>query len=95
MNGLIDREIAHITRVMCPSLTGDLAGAILSSSYWRKRLFELLNAPVLNKAQLCAIDSLLLELDEFDAGGFGVSFPHPVHAAADSTPELRDAAQLA
>ncbi|MFC0402428.1 hypothetical protein [Paraburkholderia rhizosphaerae] len=78
MNGLLDRDIAHIARVMRPSLTGDLGGPILSSSYWRTRLHRLLEAPMLTKAQLCSIDSLLLELDEFDAGGFGVMFPQPV-----------------
>ncbi|HVE11135.1 MAG TPA: hypothetical protein VNE00_28030 [Paraburkholderia sp.] len=94
MNGLIDREIAHLMRVMRPSLTGDLAGPILTSAYWRKRLHDLLNAPALTKAQLCALDSLLVELDEFDAGGFGILFPHPVYAA-DGTREMQDVAQPA
>jgi hypothetical protein len=88
MNGLIDREITHITRVMRPSLTGDLAGSILTSVYWRKRLHELLNASMLTRAQLCSIDSLLVELDEFDAGGYGIAFPHPVRAA-DGTREVQ------
>ncbi|GAB7526762.1 hypothetical protein [Paraburkholderia sp. 2C] len=86
MNGLLDRDIAHIARVMRPSLTGDFGGPILTSAYWRQRLHRLLEAPVLTKVQLCAIDSLLLELDEFDAGGFGVMFPQPIEAA-DGTPE--------
>jgi hypothetical protein len=86
MNSLIDGDIAHIARVMRPSLTGDLGGPILSSRYWRERLHRLLNTPVLTKAQLCAVDSLLLELDEFDAGGLGVFFPQPVEIA-DGTQE--------
>ena len=81
MNGLLDRDIAHIARVMRPSLTGDFGGPILASAYWRQRLHRLLEAPMLTKVQLCAIDSLLIELDEFDAGGLGVLFPQPIEAA--------------
>jgi hypothetical protein len=91
MNGLLDRDIAHISRVMRPSLTGDFGGPILTSAYWRQRLHRLLEAPMLTKAQLCAIDSLLLELDEFDAGGLGVLFPQPIESA-DGT---QDAVQSA
>jgi hypothetical protein len=94
MNGLLDRDIAHIARVMRPSLTGDLAGPILSSGYWRKRLHRLLEVQMLTKAQLCAIDNLLLELDEFDAGGFGVTFPHPLESA-DATWETPEVVQSA
>src|SRR5258707_1877763 len=64
---LVDQDIAHIARVMRPSMHGDLGGAILPATYWRKRLFELLDADHLTKAQLCAIDSLLLQLDELCA----------------------------
>ncbi|MBN3752931.1 hypothetical protein G3N95_08245 [Paraburkholderia sp. Tr-20389] len=69
MNRLIDQEIAHITRVMWPSLLGDMGGAILSSEYWRMRLHALLDAPSLTKVQLCALDSLLLRLDHYDQHG--------------------------
>ena len=55
---LIDQDIAHIARVMRPSMHGDLGGAILPADYWRKRLFELLDADHLTNAQLCAIDDL-------------------------------------
>ncbi|SEK11738.1 hypothetical protein [Paraburkholderia diazotrophica] len=66
MNRLIDQEIAHISRVMWPALLGDLGGPILSSDYWRKRLHALLDAPAISKAQLCALDSLLLQLDDYE-----------------------------
>jgi hypothetical protein len=66
MYRLIDQEIAHISRVMWPSLLGDLGGAILPSDYWRRRLHALLEAPSLSKTQLCAIDSLLLQLDHYE-----------------------------
>jgi hypothetical protein len=61
---LIDQDIAHIARVMRPSMHGDLGGAILPADYWRRRLFELLDADHLTNAQLCAIDDLLLQLDD-------------------------------
>lgn len=41
---LIDRDIAHIGRVMRPSLHGDLGGPILPATYWRKRLYQLLDS---------------------------------------------------
>ena len=63
---LIDQDIAHIGRVMRPSLYGDADGPILPTDYWRKRLHRLLDEPHVTKAQLVSIDSLLLELDQFD-----------------------------
>ncbi|WP_243751084.1 hypothetical protein [Paraburkholderia sp. BL10I2N1] len=66
MPTLIDQDIAHIERVMRPSLYGDAAGPILSTAYWRRRLHQLLDEHHVTKAQLVAIDSLLLELDHFD-----------------------------
>lgn len=65
---LIDRDIAHIARAMRTSLQGDLAGPILPTTYWRKRLHELLDTGNLSHAQLCMVDSLLLQLDQFEAG---------------------------
>jgi hypothetical protein len=64
---LNDRDIAHIARVMGTSLRGDLAGPILPAAYWRKRLHQLLDTGQLSHAQLCAVDSLLLQLDQFEA----------------------------
>jgi hypothetical protein len=64
---LIDRDIAHISRVMRTSLHGDLGGPILPAAYWRNRLYELLDTGHLSHAQLCTVDSLLLQLDQFEA----------------------------
>ena len=64
---LIDRDIAHIARVMRTSLHGDLGGPIFPAAYWRKRLYQLLDTGHLSHAQLCAVDSLLLQLDQFEA----------------------------
>jgi hypothetical protein len=61
----IDQDIAHIRRVMEPSLLGDLAGPILPPAYWRGRLNKLLDTGHLSHAQLCAVDSLLLVLNQF------------------------------
>jgi hypothetical protein len=64
---LIDRDIAHIARVMRTSLHGDLGGPILPAAYWRKRLYQLLDTGHLSHAQLCTVDSLLLQLGQFEA----------------------------
>src|ERR1700744_1953644 len=64
---LIDGDIAHIARVMRTSLHGDLAGPILPPTYWRKRLHALLDTGHLSHAQLCTVDSLLLQIDQFEA----------------------------
>lgn len=79
---LIDQDIAHITRVMLPSLHGDLGGPILPSTYWRKRLHQLLEVEHLSKAQLCSVDSLLLQLDDFDTGSRRRDTAPPLQAFA-------------
>ena len=66
MSSLIDQDITHIRRVMPLALNGDLAGPILPSAYWRKRLHRLLDTGYVNKGQLGEIDSLLHMLDEHD-----------------------------
>ncbi|MFL9964349.1 hypothetical protein PQR02_25440 [Paraburkholderia sediminicola] len=67
METFIDREIAHLARVMRPSLVGGPCGPILPVQYWRWRLHRLLDVPHLTRAQLCALDSLLLQLGTFEA----------------------------
>ena len=64
---LIDGDITHISRAMRLSLQGDLAGPILPPAYWRERLHKLLDTGGLTHPQLCAVDSLLLQLDQFEA----------------------------
>jgi hypothetical protein len=64
---LLDQEIAHVTRVMRPSLREFAGGPALPAGYWRRRLYRLLDSGHLTKAQLCSIDDLLLQLDRFDA----------------------------
>jgi hypothetical protein len=83
---LIDQDIAHIARVMRPSMHGDLGGAIFPAAYWRKRLFELLEAEHLTNSQLCSIDDLLLQLDDLCAKELA-----PLPAAAAQPAASRDA----
>ena len=64
---LIDQDIAHIARVMRPALRGDLGGPILPAAYWRKRLYALLDTGNLSHAQLCTVDSLLLQIGQYEA----------------------------
>lgn len=81
---LIDQDIAHIARVMRPALQGDLGGPILPAAYWRQRLHDLLDADHLTKAQLYAIDSLLLQLDRFPLHDLppGINASNAMSAAA-------------
>ena len=65
-SSLVDQEIAHIRRVMPLSLSGDLGGPILPAPYWRRRLVQLLDTSHVNKGQLVQIDSMLVQLDEFE-----------------------------
>ncbi len=62
----LDQDITHIACVMRPSLVGYLGSPILPAAYWRKRLYRLLDTHHLTKTQFCAVDQLLLELDDFD-----------------------------
>jgi hypothetical protein len=69
MGMFLDQDIAHIARVMGPSLGGDLGGPILPAEYWRGRLQKLLDATHLTRVQLRALDGLLLRLDDVEARG--------------------------
>lgn len=89
---LIDYDIAHLTRVMRPSLYGDAGGPILPTSYWRKRLHHLLDAWHVTKAQLCAIDSLLLELDRYDRDQARIATRETAVCHAVAMPASRSAA---
>lgn len=81
-SSLIDQDIAHIRRVMPLSLRGDFGGPILAAPYWRRRLVQLLDAGHVSKGQLAQIDSLLVQLDEFERAAQEVApagpepFPH-------------------
>jgi len=82
VSSLIDQDIAHIRRVMPLALSGDLAGPILPSHYWRKRLHNLLDTGYVNKGQLGEIDSLLRALDEYDLKALHAAVPAEGQQAA-------------
>lgn len=65
----IDLEIAHIARAMALALKSSANGRapVLPSAYWRERLHDLMDIHHLAHNQLCAIDTLLEQLDRFDA----------------------------
>ncbi|SDQ37569.1 hypothetical protein SAMN05443245_1135 [Paraburkholderia fungorum] len=90
---LIDHDIAHITRVMRLALHGDLGGPILPVAYWRQRLFQLLDACHLSHPQLCAIDSLLLQLRQFEAEPEPRWDTLPPPAASALAPQLSSSAR--
>ena len=65
----LDVEIAHIARAIALALkpSGSPGASVLPSAYWRERLHELMDFHHLAHGQLCAIDTLLDQLDRFDA----------------------------
>ncbi|MBN3813378.1 hypothetical protein G3N97_30375 [Paraburkholderia sp. Ac-20347] len=63
----IDQEIAHIMRVMVPSLLTEGAIPILSFEYWHQRLSNLLDTAQLSHAQFRTIDSLMTQLERLQA----------------------------
>ena len=65
----VDQEIAHITQAMALTLQMPAEGGqpVFSAGYWRKRLSQLMDRHHLQYGQLCAVDSLLLQLDRREA----------------------------
>jgi hypothetical protein len=66
---LIDQEIAHITRVMIPSLETTSGVPILTPDYWYRRLSNLLDSAQLSHAQFHTIDALMNQIERILAGG--------------------------
>jgi hypothetical protein len=65
----VEQEIAHIARVMPASLAGDFEEPVMGVDYWRKRLHTLLKQNHLTHVQLATVDTLLRQLDGFEALG--------------------------
>jgi hypothetical protein len=65
---LIDQEIAHITRVMIPSLQTASGVPILTPDYWYRRLSNLLDSTQLSPAQFHTIDALMNQIERILAG---------------------------
>ena len=64
----IDQEIAHIARVMMPSLQTASGIPILPPDYWHKRLLNLLDNARLSRAQFYAVDRLMTQIERVQAG---------------------------
>ncbi|WP_199272275.1 hypothetical protein [Paraburkholderia acidisoli] len=65
----VEQEIAHIARVMPPSLSGEFEVPVMGVEYWRKRLYTLLRQNHLTHMQLSTVDTLLRQLDGFETLG--------------------------
>ncbi|WP_322058751.1 hypothetical protein [Paraburkholderia sp. J63] len=76
----VEQEIAHIARVMPLSLAGDFEEPVMGVDYWRKRLHTLLKQNHLTHVQLATVDTLLRQLDGFEALGRWLPQPKKVVA---------------
>jgi hypothetical protein len=65
----VEQEIEHIARVMPPSLAGNFEIPVMGADYWRARLHALLRQNHLTKVQLTTVDTLLRQIDGFEALG--------------------------
>jgi hypothetical protein len=65
----VEQEIAHIARVMPPSLSGEFEVPVMGVEYWRKCLYTLLKQNHLTHMQLSTVDTLLRQLDGFETLG--------------------------
>ncbi|WP_322043679.1 hypothetical protein [Paraburkholderia sp. J67] len=74
----VEQEIAHIARVMPQSLAGDFEMPVMGAGYWRRRLFTLLKQNHLTHVQLATVDTLLRQLDGFEALGRWMPQPKKV-----------------
>jgi hypothetical protein len=63
----MDEDIAHVTRVMAPSLRAFRGEPVLPPAYWRKRLQRIQDEFPLTEMQAFQITGLLRELDRFEA----------------------------
>jgi hypothetical protein len=63
----MDDDIAHVARVMAPSLRAFRGEPVLPPAYWRKRLERIQDDFPLTELQTFQIERLLGELDRFEA----------------------------
>ncbi|MFM0155320.1 hypothetical protein [Paraburkholderia sediminicola] len=63
----MDEDIAHVARVMAPSLRAFRGEPVLLPAYWRKRLQRIQDEFPLTALQTFQIKHLLGELDRFEA----------------------------
>jgi hypothetical protein len=63
----MDEDIAHVARIMVPSLSAFRGEPVLPPVYWRRRLERILDACHVTETQSATIGRLLVELDQFEA----------------------------
>jgi hypothetical protein len=63
----MDEDIAHVARVMAPSLRAFRGEPVLPPAYWRKRLQRIQDEFPLTRLQTFQIKDLLGQLDRFEA----------------------------
>lgn len=63
----MDEDIAHVARVMVPSLSAFRGEPVLQPAYWRRRLQRIQNEFRLTETQASQIQHLLGDLDRFEA----------------------------
>ncbi|WP_322014682.1 hypothetical protein [Paraburkholderia sp. J12] len=64
---LIDQEIAHISRIMIPSLQTANGVPILTADYWHRRLSALMDGAPLSHTQFRTIDALMNQIERIQA----------------------------
>src|ERR1700754_4144411 len=65
----MDEDIAHVARVMAPSLRAFRGQPVLPPAYWRKRLQRIQDEFPWTAMQRFQVTGLLGELDRFEAEG--------------------------
>ncbi|WP_232064386.1 hypothetical protein [Paraburkholderia dioscoreae] len=63
----MDEDIAHVARVMVPSLSAFRGEPVLQPAYWRRRLQRIQSEFRLTEMQASQIQHLLGDLDKFEA----------------------------
>ncbi|REE22807.1 hypothetical protein B0G71_6033 [Paraburkholderia sp. BL27I4N3] len=63
----MDEDIAHVARVMVPSLSAFRGEPVLQPAYWRRRLQRIQSEFRLTEMQASQIQHLLGDLDRFEA----------------------------
>lgn len=63
----MDEDIAHVARVMVPSLSAFRGEPVLQPAYWRRRLQRIQDQAWLTEMQASQIQHLLGVLDRFEA----------------------------
>ncbi|KXV10120.1 hypothetical protein CR51_09460 [Caballeronia megalochromosomata] len=66
---LADKDLTHLEMVLRRSLSCDLGGPLLPTSYWRERLASITRQSHLSHTQIQTVHRLYLHIDAFEAAG--------------------------